>query len=169
MADRSLTFSPTVNVDVGLSTYWTVNNAQGTIDWSCPDDGVIVRLEPQDSNTCKITGLSGGMTIITMTERNSNWGGRKGISSGVMFVYSPDGTLWAAPAASFTEVDSDRAAQLAIPTFAQMDGKEAYYIPPDFTQSDANVTCYVINLDYIRQAEVWTVDSSSQAAKKSTK
>jgi hypothetical protein len=163
MSEVTLTFSPTANVDVAGSTYWTVHNVNGPVEWSCPDDGTIVRLEPQDNNTCKITGLAGGQTMITM--RASGWEGRKGISAGVMFVYAPDGSLWMAPAASFTEVTNTQAAQLTIPTYEQMNGKEAYYVPPDFTQTDSNVTCYVINLGYINQADVWTVNSSSQAKK----
>jgi hypothetical protein len=166
----SVSCSPTVNVDVGGTTYWTVHNVDNPIEWSCPDEGTILQLEPQDSNgtRCKITGLAGGQTEITMKEKGGNWVGKKSIGVGLIFVYAPDGSLYATSAASFIPVSSEHASKLPIPTLAQMEGEEAYYVPPGVSTADINVTCYVINLGYIRDTEVWTGETSKQTtAKKS--
>lgn len=170
----SISCSPTVNVDVGGTTYWTVHNVANPIEWSSPDEGTIVKLEPQDSNgtRCKITGLAGGETEIIMREKGDDkWAAKKSIGVGLIFAYAPDGSLYAASAAGFKPVDSTQAGRLSIPTFAQMENQEAYYVPPpDVGTADANVTCYVINLGYIRETDVWPPETSGEtAAKKSGK
>jgi hypothetical protein len=168
----TLSCSPTVNVDVGGSTVWTVHNATSPVAWSCPDEGTIVRLEPQDSNglQCKITGLAGGQTEITMQERGGNHEGmKKSIGVGLIFAYAPDGSLYAASAAAFKPVDSTQASQLPIPTLEQMATEEAYYVPPTMTVADANVTCYVINLGYIKNTDVWPPITPGTTSKKSGK
>jgi hypothetical protein len=165
----SLRYQPTVNVDVGGTTEWIIQDPVNIVEWSSPDEGTIVRLETQDSRgtRCKITGLAGGQTTIIMTEQGGQ--GRKdvmAIGAGLMFVYAPDGTLYAASAASFIPVDSEKASKLQIPTFEQMESQEAYFLPPEFGTAATNVTCYVINLGYIRDADVWTADTAAGPAEK---
>jgi hypothetical protein len=169
----SLSCSPTVNVDVGGTTEWTVHNVSNPIEWSCPDEGTIVRLEPQNSSgtRCKITGLAGGQTEITMKEQGgNNWAAKKSIGVGLIFAYAPDGSLYAASAADFKPVDSTQASQLPIPTLEQMATEEAYYVPPTTSVAEANVTCYVINLGYIQSTDVWPPNTTpGTTAKKSGK
>jgi hypothetical protein len=170
----SFSCSPTVNVDVGGTTVWTVHNADGPLAWSCPDEGTIVRLEPQDSNgiRCKITGLAGGQTEIIVQERGGDHqGAKKSIGVGLIFAYAPDGSLYAVSAAAFKPVDSTQASHLPIPTLEQMATEEAYYVPYTVTvnEADANVTCYVINLGYIKTTDVWPPITPGATSKKSDK
>lgn len=169
----SLSCSPTVNVDVGGTTYWTVHNVGNPIEWSSPDEGTIVRLEPQDSSgtRCKITGLAGGQTEIIMKEKGGDhWSAKKAIGVGLIFAYAPDGSLYAASAAGFIPVDSTQASKLPIPTLEQMESQEAYYIPPTVSTAEANVTCYVLNLGYIQSTDVWSPNTpTGTTAKKSGK
>ncbi|HVG63544.1 MAG TPA: hypothetical protein VNA24_33570 [Hyalangium sp.] len=172
-AGFTLSYQPTANVDVGMTTEWIIEDTVNIVEWSSPGEGTIVRLEVQDGRgtRCKITGLAAGQTTIIMKENGgAQRQDERSIGVGLMFVYAPDGSLWAASTASFRPVGPAQASKLPIPTLEQMEGEEAYYVPPGFGTADANVTCYVINLGYISETEVWTGDVSTQTtAKKSGK
>ncbi|MDC0714532.1 hypothetical protein POL68_39155 [Stigmatella sp. ncwal1] len=164
--------TPTINVDVGGVTVWRVTNSTSSIRWSSPGSRDVIQLDGQgDGVTCQITGLKGGETTITAQEMSGQ--GRERtlpISVGLMFVYGPDGNLYAAPTASFSLVENTQARVLNIPTLAEMAEKEAYYVPPSGSGVEGiiNVTCYVINLGYIRSNpdDLWTPSSSAQGGKK---
>lgn len=152
-------FSPTVNVDVNGETVWTITQTNTNAwTWSCPpEDPPIIELKPQAGGlSCAIKGLRPGETTITAT-RNDGYTLTQSLGVGLMFVYAPDGKLYAVSTASFVEVDPAKMSGQPIPTLAEMNGQEAYYIPPG-TEGTAtiNVTCYVINLGYVQQADVWT-------------
>ncbi|MBN1205354.1 MAG: hypothetical protein JXB05_10560 [Myxococcaceae bacterium] len=170
----ALTFSPTLNVDVGGTTSWMVTGVDSDYrwSWSSPGENTIVALSPQGNGaTCKIEGLAGGETTITVRDESGRYGeATHAISVGLMFVYAPDGTLYAATTSSFVRVEHTNASVLTIPTLREMAEKEAYYVPPPTPSTDSvtNVTCYVINLGYIRSnpADLWNPSSSEQATEK---
>lgn len=162
-------FSPTVNVDVDGETVWLITETNTNAwTWSCPpQESPIVELSPlADRLHCAIRGLRPGETTVTAT-RDDGFTLTQAVGVGLMFVYAPDGKLYAVSTASFMEVDQSRMGGQPIPTLEQMSGQEAYYVPPDTEGAAAiNVTCYVINLGCVQQESVWIPPPDSQ--KKST-
>lgn len=157
-------FSPTVNVDVNGETVWTITQTD-TNDWTwCypQEDPPIIELVPLVGNLgCRIKGLRPGETTVTAT-RHDGYTLTQSIGVGLMFVYAPDGKLYAVSTASFVEVDQTKVGGQPLPSLEEMRAQEAYYIPPGTTGAAAiNVTCYVINLGYIQRADVWTPPPTS--------
>lgn len=165
-SEHSFQFTPTLNVDVGGKTVWSITGPDiGTWYWFC-DNPNIVTLEPSgDNNTqCTIHGRAGGQGLIWAQDKNNLYRLEQSISVGLMFVWGPDGKLYAATTSSFQLMSSEQESYLTqtIPTQAQMEHQAAYYVPPAHTESAINVTCYVINLEHIQQYDVWASSSSSQ-------
>jgi hypothetical protein len=171
MPDSSyaFTFSPTLNVDVGGKTAWTITGGEpGNRTWFwTAENPNIVRLEvaEHDTTQCTIYGVSGGETIIRADASDRSGELSQQISAGLMFVWGPDGRLYAANASSFQLMSSEQEAFLArtIPTQEQMENKAAYYVPPDPAASAINVTCYVVNLEHIKTCDVWRGSSKKKA------
>ncbi|WNG54843.1 hypothetical protein F0U59_08715 [Archangium gephyra] len=157
-------FTPTVNVDLNGETVWTITDTNTNAwSWSCEQEGApIVELRPQPGGlSCAIKGLRPGETTVTATRRDG-YTLTQAIGVGLMFVYAPDGKLYAVSTASFVEVDQTRMSGQPIPTLEEMSGQEAYYVPPGTEGAAAiNVTCYVINLGYVQQTDVWTPPPAS--------
>ncbi|KFA86995.1 hypothetical protein [Archangium violaceum] len=157
-------FKPTVNVDVNGETVWTITDTNTNAwSWSCAQEGApIVELRPQPGGlSCAIRGLRPGEATVTAT-RSDGYPLTQAIGVGLMFVYAPDGKLYAVSTASFVEVDQTRMSGQPIPTLEEMSEQEAYYVPPGTEGAAAiNVTCYVINLGYVQQTDVWTPPPAS--------
>ena len=171
--DYAFVFEPTVNVDVGGRTTWSITG--GTPDyriwrWSC-NDASVVRLEvdSEDSRRCVIYGLAGGETVIRAEARDGSGSLSQEISAGLMFVWGADGKLYAATASSFLLTTPEQQAALTrtIPTQEQMVDRAAFFVPPEPMTSSLNVTCYVVNLVHIKNQDVWPpVEPTEEPAKK---
>lgn len=161
MADEKHTFKfdPTMNVDVGGQTVWSIGGPEvGEWSWHC-DQPDILTLEPSGHNNtqCTIQGTAGGQGNVWAQTRDGSHRLSQPISVGLIFVWGADGNLYAATTSSFKLMTRAEEFVLTktIPTPEQMGLRSAYYVPPSETDSVTNVTCFVINLEQIKKHDVW--------------